>query len=169
MKVTQLTGSLTFSSDQCKYDKNKGVYSLMEEYIKTKVTFNDSLQVRLVSDHEKSLAYYRDVLGCEVDYWGHAIRGGMKLILQQAKKPSDVKPNQASAKRDNYPTDWEGPDLGWDTFIHTNYDEFDLLVEEMRANGANIILGPIEKTHNNGMTFKNLYIQDPDGYIIVFG
>jgi catechol 2,3-dioxygenase-like lactoylglutathione lyase family enzyme len=141
----------------------------MEQSVKKKVTFYDSLQVRLVSDLEKSLAYYRDVLGCEVNYWGHAVRGGMKLILQQAQQPDDVKPNPASAKRDNYPTDWEGPDLGWDTFVHTNYEEFDLLVEEMRANGANIILGPIESTHNNGMTFKNLYIQDPDGYIIVFG
>ncbi|MBP1991919.1 VOC family protein [Paenibacillus eucommiae] len=141
----------------------------MEENIKAKATFYDGLQVRLVSDLEKSLAWYRDVLGCEVDYWGHAVRGGMKLILQQAKDSSDVKPNQLSAKRDNYPTDWEGPDLGWDTFVHINYEELDLLIEEMKANGANIILGPIEKTHSNDVTFKNLYIQDPDGYIIVFG
>jgi hypothetical protein len=93
----------------------------------------------------------------------------MQIILQQAKQPSDIKPNQASAKRDNYPTDWEGPDLGWDTFVHVDYNDFDLLVEEMRTNGANIILGPIEATHSNGMHFKNLYIQEPDGYIIVFG
>jgi catechol 2,3-dioxygenase-like lactoylglutathione lyase family enzyme len=141
----------------------------MEENNKKKAAFHDSLQVRLVSDFEKSIAYYRDVLGCETDGWGHANRGGMKLILQQAKQKSDVQPNQASANRDTYPTDWKGPELGWDTFIHVDYKEFDLLVEEMRTNGANIILGPIEATHNNGMTFKNLYIQDPDGYIIVFG
>ena len=49
-------------------------------------------------------------------------------------------------------------------YLHSyNYEEFELLVEEMKASGANIILGPIENTHNNGMTFKNLYIQDPDG------
>ncbi len=140
----------------------------MEEKNVKKATFHASLQVRLVSDFEKALAYYRDVLGCDVDYWGHAERGEMKLILQQAQQESDVKPNQAAAKRDNYPTDWKGPDLGWDTFIHLDYKEFDLLVEEMRANGADIILGPIESTHSNGMVFKNLYIQDPDGYIIVF-
>jgi catechol 2,3-dioxygenase-like lactoylglutathione lyase family enzyme len=137
--------------------------------IKTKATFYDSFQVRIVSDFEKSLSWYRDVLGCEVDYWGHAIRGGMKLIIQQAKQPSDVMPNQTSEKRDNYPTDWKGPDLAWDTFIHINYDEFDSLLEELRTNEANIILGPIENTHSNGMTFKNIYIKDPDGYIIVFG
>jgi catechol 2,3-dioxygenase-like lactoylglutathione lyase family enzyme len=139
------------------------------ENLKMKATFYDSLQVRLVSDFEKSLAWYRDMLGCEVDYWGHASRGAMKLILQQAKQPNDVKPNQASAKRDNYPTDWEGPDLGWDTFIHVNYAEFDALEQELRTRGANIILGPIQATHSNGMTYKNIYIQDPDGYTIVFG
>lgn len=139
------------------------------ENLKMKATFYDSLQVRLVSDFEKSLAWYRDVLGCEVDYWGHASRGGMKLILQQANQSGDVKPNQASAKRNNYPTDWEGPDLGWDTFIHVNYEEFDALEQELRAKGANIILGPIQATHSNGMTYKNIYIQDPDGYTIVFG
>lgn len=134
-----------------------------------KAVFYDGLQVRLVSDLQKSLAYYRDVLGCETSGWGHANRGGMKLILQQAQQPSDVRPNRASAKRNTYPTDWQGPDLGWDTFVHVDYDEFDALVEEMRAKGANIVLGPMEATHSNGMHFNNLYIQDPDGYIIVFG
>jgi catechol 2,3-dioxygenase-like lactoylglutathione lyase family enzyme len=141
----------------------------METNNRLKATFHDSLQVRLVKDFRKSLAWYRDVLGCEVDDWGHATRGGMKLILQQAQQATDVRPNAASAKRNDYPTDWTGPDVGWDTFIHTDYKEFDALIEEMRVNGANIILGPIEATHSNGMTFKNLYIQDLDGYIIVFG
>jgi catechol 2,3-dioxygenase-like lactoylglutathione lyase family enzyme len=135
----------------------------------SEVTFNEGLQVRLVNNLEVSLTWYRDVLGCEVDYWGHAIRGGLKLILQQSDHRDDVKPNQPSAKRRNYPTDWEGPDLGWDTFVHVNYDKFDLLEHELRGNGANIILGPIEATHSNGMKFKNIYIQDPDGYTIVFG
>lgn len=141
----------------------------MELDNKQEVTFNDSLQVRLVSDFEKSKAYYRDVLGCEVNNWGHAVRGGMKLILQQAKQDSDVRPNAVSAKRDNYPTDWKGPYMGWDTFIHLDREKFDLLVEEMRAKGANIILEPFETIHNNDWVTKNLYIQDPDGYIIVFG
>jgi catechol 2,3-dioxygenase-like lactoylglutathione lyase family enzyme len=134
-----------------------------------RVVFRETKQVRLVADLERSLAYYRDVLGCETDGWGHAIRGGMKLILQQAQSPSDVRPNAASAKRDTYPTDWRGPDLGWDTFVDVDYDQFDALVEELRSNGATIVLGPIEATHSNGMHFKNVYIQDPDGYIIVFG
>lgn len=147
--------------------KKIGGMDMSEIEIK-KATFNKSFQVRLVSDLDKSLAYYRDVLGCQVDYWGHAERGEMKLILQQAKHSRDIKPNQPSAKRDDYPTDWKGPDLGWDTFIHINSEEYDLLMEELQSSGADIILGPIEATHNNGMTFKNVYIQDPDGYIIVF-
>lgn len=40
---------------------------------------------------------------------------------------------------------------------------------ELRECGAGISLGPIEAPHDNGMTFKNLYVRDPDGYTIVFG
>jgi hypothetical protein len=65
-----------------------------------RAAFREGKQVRLVSDLERSLAYYRDVLGCETDGWGHAVRGGLTLILQQAQAPDDVRPNAASAKRD---------------------------------------------------------------------
>ncbi|MBW5445312.1 hypothetical protein GE107_04450 [Cohnella sp. CFH 77786] len=102
----------------------------------SKTTFHDTLQVRLVSDFRKSQAWYRDVLGCEVNDWGHAIRGGMKLILQQAREESDVRPNAASAKRDTYPTDWTGPDLGWDKFIHVKSEEFDRLEQVLKASRA---------------------------------
>ena len=78
--------------------KNEGMVSMTNNGTNPKVTFYDSLQVRLVSDLEKSLAWYRDVLSCEVNYWGHALRGGMKLILQQAKQVSDIKPNTASSE-----------------------------------------------------------------------
>ena len=31
------------------------------------------------------------------------------------------------------------------------------MVEEMKASGANIILGPIENTHSNGMSFNSIF------------
>ncbi|WP_176706024.1 hypothetical protein [Paenibacillus hemerocallicola] len=37
-----------------------------------KAAFCDGLQVGLVSDLQKSLAYYRDVPGCGTSGWGHA-------------------------------------------------------------------------------------------------
>jgi catechol 2,3-dioxygenase-like lactoylglutathione lyase family enzyme len=75
-----------------------------------KAKFGQTIQVRLVSDFKKSQEYYRDVLGCQVDNWGHAERDGMTLILQQAASPEDVRPNVLSQKRTDYPTEWQGPD-----------------------------------------------------------
>lgn len=134
-----------------------------------RTTIDEARQVRLVTNLEQSKAFYRDILGCEVDGWGHALRGGLQLILQQAQDPSQVRPNPTAAKRDTYPTDWRGPDHGWDTFALINFEEFETFVQELHDHGAEIALGPIEQTHNDGMTFKNVYVRDPDGYTIVFG
>ncbi|NGM85235.1 VOC family protein [Paenibacillus sp. 7124] len=138
------------------------------ESARRKEGFGLTIQVRLVSDLAKSQAYYRDVLGCKVDDWGHAERGGMIVILQQAVSPDDVRPNAASRKRPDYPTEWEGPDYGWDTFIHVKWDELEPLVEEVRLNGGNIAVEPFSGTHG-GLEFKNAYIKDPDGYTLVLG
>jgi catechol 2,3-dioxygenase-like lactoylglutathione lyase family enzyme len=134
-----------------------------------RTTIHEARQVRLVTDLERSQAFYRDVLGCEVDGWGNTARGGLQLILQQAQVPAHVRPNPAPAKRDTYPTDWRGPDHGWDTFVFVDFGDFETLVDELRDCGAEIALGPIEATHSDGMTFKNVYVRDPDGYTIVFG
>ncbi|MDX8365331.1 VOC family protein [Cytobacillus sp. IB215665] len=127
-----------------------------------------TIQVRLVSNLTKSQEYYRDVLGCEIDDWGHAKRDGMTIILQQSEFPEDVRPNAASKKRSDYPTDWQGPEFGWDTFIHVSWDDLDSLVEEVRENGGNIAVEPFTGTHGE-WEFKNTCIQDPDGYNIVLG
>ncbi|NHN32786.1 hypothetical protein [Paenibacillus agricola] len=81
-----------------------------------------NIQVRLVSDLNKAQLCYRDVLGCRVDDWGHAERDDMIFILQLAASVEDINPNAATAKRTNYPTDWEGPEYGWDTFVHIGWE-----------------------------------------------
>ncbi|WP_445490914.1 VOC family protein [Niallia sp. 03133] len=145
----------------------------MSEY-KAKVTtetrgkFGLTIQVRLVSDLKKSQAYYRDILGCKVDNWGHAERDGMTILLQQANSPDEVQPNALSKKRPDYPTNWEGPDFGWDTYIHVSWHDLDSLVEEVRGNGGYIAVEPFTGTHGN-WEFKNTCIKDPDGYNIVLG
>jgi predicted enzyme related to lactoylglutathione lyase len=141
---------------------------LSEVNIKKRGKFGLTIQVRLVSNLKKSQDYYRDVLGCKVDNWGHAERDGMIFILQQAVSPDDVRPNASSKKRSDYPTKWEGPDYGWDTFIHVSWDDLDTLVEEVREKGGNITVEPFTDVHGNS-EFKNVYIQDPDGYNIVLG
>ncbi|MGZ9583745.1 VOC family protein [Paenibacillus marinisediminis] len=132
------------------------------------IKLGTTIQVRLVSDLKKSQEYYRDVLGCKVDDWGHAERDGMIVILQQAMSPEDVRPNAPSKKRSDYPTDWEGPDYGWDTFIHVGWDDIDGIVEEIRSRGGFIPYEPVIDSHGI-WDFKNIYIQDPDKYNIVLG
>ncbi|MEH7225587.1 VOC family protein [Bacillus sp. JJ1566] len=140
----------------------------MELKQQKKGKLGQTIQVRLVSDLKKSQVYYRDVLGCIVDDWGHAERDGMTIILQQSNSAEDVRPNAVSKKRSDYPTDWEGPEFGWDTFIHVSWDDLDSLVEEIRGNGGNIEVEPFTSTHGK-WEFKNTCIKDPDGYNIVLG
>ncbi|MFC5467462.1 VOC family protein [Cohnella suwonensis] len=133
-----------------------------------KGVFGKTIQVRLVSDLRRSQAYYRDVLGCEVDDWGHAERDGMLVILQQAAAPEDVRPNPPSRKRPDYPTEWEGPDAGWDTFIHVGWDDLDDLFADIRGKGGNVAAEPFTGAHGR-WEYKNAYIRDPDGYTLVLG
>ncbi|MCR8642021.1 VOC family protein [Paenibacillus sp. N1-5-1-14] len=136
----------------------------MDNQLKLGTTF----QVRLVSDLKKSQEYYRDILGCTVDNWGHAERDGMLVILQQAMSPEDVRPNSPSKKRSDYPTDWNGPDYGWDTFVHVSWNDIDAIVEDIRSRGGIVTLDPVAESHGR-WEFKNYYIQDPDKYSIVLG
>lgn len=141
---------------------------LAEETGSKRAVFGQSIQVRLVNDLKKSQAYYRDVLGCSVDDWGHAERDGMTIILQQAVSPEDVRPNAPSQKRSDYPTEWEGPPSGWDSFIHVAWDDLYSIVEDVRRKGGVIAVEPFTESH--GMwEFTNAYIQDPDGYNLVLG
>lgn len=92
----------------------------------------------------------------------------MVIILQQAVSPEDVRPNAPSKKRPDYPTEWEGPDFGWDTFVHIGWDDLDFLVEEVREKGGAIAVEPFVGTHGS-WEFKNACIRNPDGYSIVLG
>ncbi|WP_336773108.1 VOC family protein [Paenibacillus sp. MMO-58] len=141
---------------------------LEDEQRKSRVKLGKTIQVRLVSDLAKSQAYYRDCLGFSIDDWGHAERDEVCFILQQAVSEEDVKPNAVSAKRNSYPTEWDGPDYGWDTYIHIGWEEFDEYVEEVRDRGGIIWIEPFTGEHG-GWEFKNVHIHDLDRYNIVLG
>jgi catechol 2,3-dioxygenase-like lactoylglutathione lyase family enzyme len=129
--------------------------------------FGGTFPVRLVSDFKKSQEYYRDVLGFqEISDWGHVTRDMMTVILQQAASPDDVRPNALSKKRQI--GDFEGTDFAWDSFVHVEWDDLDLIVEEVRSKGGIIAVEPFFLAHN-GWEFRNAILQDLDGYNIVLG
>ncbi|WP_121610800.1 hypothetical protein [Mesobacillus foraminis] len=77
------------------------------ENTKQGVVLKNFLRVRLVSDFNKSLNYYQDILGFKVDGWGHAILGDqLGFILQQANSQEDIRPNARPGK-----VQWEGQRL----------------------------------------------------------
>lgn len=123
-----------------------------------KVAF--SVQVRLVSDLERSKRFYADVLGCEVtDFW--AVRDDFRLgfKLLQAARAEDVMPNPAADRHA----------LGWDSYAYVDsHPELDELCEELRGKGAEIVQEPVVSEHVWG-SWKEFALKDPDGYVIAFG
>ncbi|MEK5439242.1 VOC family protein [Paenibacillus odorifer] len=124
----------------------------------SKVQF--SVQVRLVSNLERSKEFYATVLSCEVNDWW-AVRDefalGFKLI--QAARTEDVQPNIAG----------QGQITPWDTYAYVEtHPELDELYEELKGKGAEFVQEPDLQEADWG-SWKDFAIKDPDGYVIAFG
>ncbi|WP_339801049.1 VOC family protein [Paenibacillus sp. FSL R5-0744] len=124
----------------------------------SKVQF--SVQVRLVSNLERSKKFYATVLSCEVNDWW-AVRDefalGFKLI--QAARTEDVQPNIAG----------QGQITPWDTYAYVEtHPELDELYEELKGKGAEFVQEPDLQEADWG-SWKDFAIKDPDGYVIAFG
>jgi len=129
--------------------------------------FELTFPVRLVADVKKSQDWFRDVLKCnDISGWGHATRDGMGIILLQAASSEDIRPNTAPKKHSDYPTEWNGPDYGWDSLIYVEWENLDYIVEEVCTNDGKIAIEPFEYSHG-GHTYKKAHISDLDGYNIV--
>src|SRR5690606_5003947 len=129
--------------------------------------FELTFPVRLVTDVKKSQEWFRNVLQCnDISGWGHATREGMGLILLQAASSEDIRPNAVPKKRSDYPTEWNGPDYGWDSLIFVSWSNLEYMVEEGRKSGGNIAIEPYDFSHG-GHTYKEAHIADPDGYHMV--
>lgn len=124
----------------------------------SKVKF--SVQVLLVSNLEKSKAFYRDVLGCEItDWW--AVRDdfslGFKLI--EANNPEDVSPNKIG----------KGQDKSWDSYAYVEtHSDLDELYKQLKDKGATIKQDREIYDFDWG-SWKEFSIADPDNYVIAFG
>lgn len=124
----------------------------MTEKLKARV--ENSLTVLLVSDLEKSMKYYEEALGCEVnEHWAIRDNFGLGFKLIQAQDPDDVRPNKGT----------------WNTYAYVQtHEELDALYEEFKQHGAIIASEPVVSEHDWG-AWKDFAVRDLDGYVIGFG
>jgi predicted transcriptional regulator YdeE/catechol 2,3-dioxygenase-like lactoylglutathione lyase family enzyme len=119
-----------------------------------------SLTALLVSDLERSKAFYRDVLGCAVTDWWVVRDGlqGLALKLLPAASPADVRPNPAA----------KGAEKAYDLYAYVaDWQALDALYDEFLAKGATIAWAPV--IYADFGPWKEFAIKDPDGYTIAFG
>ena len=116
----------------------------------------------IVSDVERSIAFYRDVLGLEerfrepaagngAPFFAIVGRGGVQLLL---KSDPAVAP---------LPNPKRHPSMRWDAFVYvSNPDD---LTTELSSRGAHFT-APLKDTHDGLRGFE---LSDPDGHILFFG
>ena len=118
-----------------------------------------SLTVLLVSDMEKSKAFYQDILGCEVNEWwalrNDTINLGFKLL--QANENQAISPNSTE------------DEVVWDAYAYPDdFATLENLYHEWKQKGAPIVQEMAEYEFDWG-TWKEFAIQDPDGYVLGIG
>ncbi|AFH60043.1 VOC family protein [Paenibacillus caseinilyticus] len=119
-----------------------------------------SLTVLMVSDVERSKAYYREVLGFQVtDWWAERDGlGGLALKLLQAPDPSAVRPNPPQ----------QGDTQAYDVYAYVeSWEALDSLYEEFRSRGAVFSGEPV--IYPDGGPWKEFVVRDGDGYGLAFG
>jgi catechol 2,3-dioxygenase-like lactoylglutathione lyase family enzyme len=111
-----------------------------------------------VKDIAASRAYYRDVLGFDVDsVWGDppyfcmAQRDGVTVMLSLAPDVRKVQPND------------RGGDT-WDLYVWCR--DVEVLFEQVASAGAIVVYQPVVQPD---YTMKEFAVRDVDGYVLAFG
>lgn len=113
--------------------------------------------VLLVSNLERSVAYYRDQLGFECEVYGDppdfavAVRDQATILLALCDEPARIVPN------------WQIVHNIWNAYIRV--DDVDSVYEEVQGRGAGIDYTIYNAPHG----FREFGVQDPDGHDIAFG
>jgi predicted enzyme related to lactoylglutathione lyase len=113
--------------------------------------------VLLVSDLERSLAYYRDGLGFDCETYGDPPnfasvgRDEATILLALTDEPERIVPH------------WHVVENMWNVYIRV--DDVDRLYAEIQERGTPIDYTIYDAPHG----FREFGVQDPDGYDIAFG
>jgi catechol 2,3-dioxygenase-like lactoylglutathione lyase family enzyme len=111
-----------------------------------------------VANVERTSTYYQTVLGFRTVYAGgtpprFAIvsRDGLAIMLRLVPDAAAIVPSERQGGT-------------WDAFFWVN--DAQSLCDELRANGADIVYGPIIQTEYD---MKEFAARDPDGHVLGFG
>jgi catechol 2,3-dioxygenase-like lactoylglutathione lyase family enzyme len=113
--------------------------------------------VLLVSDLERSVAYYRDQLGFDREVHGDppdfaaARRDQATILLALCDEPARIVPN------------WQIVHNIWNAYLRV--DDVESVYREVQERGAGIDY----TIYNAPSGFREFGVQDPDGYDIAFG
>jgi predicted enzyme related to lactoylglutathione lyase len=113
--------------------------------------------VLLVSDLERSVAFYRDLLGFECTLHGDppgfavAVRDDAILLLSLAPPGAQLVPH------------WQVVEKMWNAYVRV--DDADAIYAEVQERGCSIDYTIYDAPHG----FREFGVTDPDGYDIAFG
>ncbi len=111
-----------------------------------------------VSDVERSMTFYEQMLGFRCEYRGGSpvqfvicSRDGFAIMLRKVSKPELIVPNEKQGGT-------------WDAFFWVS--DAQALHSELKSNGVNIVYGPlIQEAYH----IKEFAIRDDDGHVLGFG
>ena len=111
-----------------------------------------------VSDWERSNAFYRDVLGAEVDqvdaWFGHYRFGEWQLNVHGPEFQGLNAARPVEPGNSDLCFVWPGP--------------IEEAGEHLERHGVHVEAGPIESTSGAGRTGRHVYFRDPDGSLLEF-
>ncbi len=114
----------------------------------------------IVSNVDRTIAFYRDTLGFEVRFQ----QPEQDSLLRHPRPRRRATPGQVRQRRNApLPNPARHPDMRWDAFVYT--PDPDALAREFAEHGA-AFSAPLTDTHDGLRGFE---IRDPDGYVLFFG
>ncbi|HEX2373243.1 MAG TPA: VOC family protein [Actinomycetota bacterium] len=110
--------------------------------------------ILFVADLERSVGFYRDVVGLQVKVWGDGYvefaTQGAKLGLYDRSRLEELTGQGAEAP---------GSPGGEVVFL---VEDVDAEAARLRAAGATILKGPVDRAWGH----RTLHLEDPDGFVI---